>query len=66
MAIFEGKDASSTKKSYVALLDTEGELVAFVSPVKGVTNELLVESLKSKGLNAEIRESKPDIVSLSL
>jgi hypothetical protein len=64
MAIFE-KEATEAK-SYVALLDTEGNLVAFISPVKGVKPELLVDALTEKGLYVEIREPKADVVSLSL
>lgn len=64
MAIFEKETTES--KSYVALLDTEGNLVAFISPVKGIKPELLVESMKAKGLSVEIREPRADVVSLSL
>lgn len=64
MAIFEKEKAES--KSYVAMLDIEGELVAFIQPVKGVSNEVLVEALVAKGLNVEIREPKADKVSISL
>ena len=64
MAIFE-KEAQGAKQ-YVALLDESGEMAAFISPVKGVSNELIVEALTSKGLNAEIRESKADRVNLQL
>ena len=64
MAIFEEKKTET--KSYVGLLDKEGVLIAFVSPVKGVSPELLVESLKTKGLNVEIREPKADVLELNL
>lgn len=64
MAIFEKEKTES--KSYVALLDLESNLVAFIQPVKGVSNELVVEALQGKGLNVEIREPKADVVSLSL
>jgi len=65
MAIFEGKKQTESK-AYVALMDTNDNLVAFVSPVKGVSNELLVKSLKEKGLNVEIKEPKADVLELSL
>lgn len=63
MAIFE-KDVSG--KTYIALLDKDGNMVAFLSPVKGISNELLVESLQGRGLNVELRESKPELTSLDL
>ena len=60
MAIFEKEIKEA--KTYIALLDKSGEqLVAFISPVKGVKNEQLVELLKAKGLNVEIREPKGDL-----
>lgn len=65
MAIFEKEQKDG--KSYVALLDAEGEnLVAFITPVKQVGVELLVDSLKEKGLNVEVRESQPSIEKLKL
>lgn len=64
MAIFEKEKAEA--KSYVAMLDAQGELVAFIQPVKGVSNELIKEALVGKGLNVEIREPKADIVSITL
>ncbi len=65
MAIFE--EEKTAKKSYIALLDAEGEnLIAFISPVKTVSQELLINSLKSKGLNVEVRESQPDVLELNL
>ena len=65
MAIFESK-AEEKKDSYVALLDKAGDLVAFVTPVKGVSQELLAETLRSKKLNVEIRESRADRTTLKL
>jgi hypothetical protein len=65
MAIFE-KDTSTTKE-YIALLDKAGDnLLAFISPVKGVDPEELVTKLQDKGLNAEIRQSKAGIVDIEL
>ena len=64
MAIFE-KEATEAK-SYVAMLDADGNIVAFVSPIKGVSNELIVEALASKGVNCEVREPKADVVSITL
>lgn len=63
MAIFEKE---VTTKQYVALLDKNDNMVAFVTPIKGVSNELLVESLQGKGLNVEVRESKPEATKLEL
>ena len=65
MAIFESK-SEEKKDSYVALLDKAGDLVAFVTPVKGVSQELLAETLRSKKLNVEIRESRADRTTLKL
>ena len=65
MAIFE-KDTSTTKE-YIALLDKSGDnLIAFISPVKGVESDNLVELLKAKGLNVEVRQSKAGIIDIEL
>lgn len=65
MAIFEKESKES--KAYIALLEKSGEqLVAFISPVKGVKDEQLVELLIGKGLNVELREPKGDIVDIEL
>ena len=66
MAIFERETKESGAKEYLALLDKTGDMIAFISPVKGVSNELLVEALQAKDLNVEIRESKADKVEISL
>ena len=65
MAIFE-KSTKSTGDSYIALLDVQGDLVGFINPVKGVPMELLVEQLKTKGLNVEVRDPREDRTSLTL
>ena len=65
MAIFE-RSTKSTGESYIALLDSEGELVGFISPVKTVPQELLVEQLRKKGLNVEIRDPRENRTSLTL
>ncbi len=65
MALFD-KDETE-KKAYIALLDKDGEnILAFVTPVKGLKPELLVEKLNGKGINCEVRESKGDIVDIEL
>lgn len=65
MAIFE--EEANKKKSYVALLDATGEnLVAFITPVKGISKELMVKTLISKGLKAEVRETADDVLELAL
>ena len=65
MAIFEKE--TKEQKAYIALLNKSGEaLIAFISPVKGVSDETLVELLTAKGLNVEIREPKGDMVNLEL
>ena len=66
MAIFE-KDTSHTKQ-YVALMDETGEIMlAVVNPTaKGVTAEMLVEAMLIKGLNVELRESKPEVTQIRL
>lgn len=67
MAIFEKENKGGNE--YIALLgyaDGEEQLVAFISPVKGVDPEKLVEKLQSKGLHAEVRTSKGDVVDFDL
>lgn len=65
MAIFEKE--TKEQKAYIALLNKSGEaLIAFISPVKGVSDETLVELLTAKGLNVEIREPKGDMVDIEL
>lgn len=64
MAIFEKEKKESGE--YVALLDETGTLVAFITPVKQVSHELLVAALREKGLNAEIRLSQGDRIDLKL
>jgi hypothetical protein len=67
MAIFEKE--TNKGNEYIALLghtDGEEQLIAFISPVKGVDPELLVEKLVSKGLHAEVRTSKGDVVDFDL
>lgn len=65
MAIFE-KPKKTDSKAYVALLDTEGNMVAIVNPTQKIAPELLVDSLKAKGLNVELREPQPEITELKL
>lgn len=64
MALFEQNTKSSGE--YVALLDAEGSLVAFISPVKQVKPETLLEALKSKGLNVEVRQSSAEMTTVVL
>ena len=65
MAIFEKE--TKEQKAYIALLNKSGEaLIAFISPVKGVSDETLVELLTAKSLNVEIREPKGDMVDIEL
>ena len=64
MAIFEKEKQES--KAYVAMLDKNGDMVAFVSPVKGVSNELIQSALQAKGVSVDIREPKADVVSIEL
>jgi len=69
MAIFEAEDNKGNK--YIALLTKalpgeQEQLIAFISPVKGVKPEMLVSKLTELGLNAEIRESKGDVVDFNL
>jgi len=55
MALFK-EDVKKEDDSYIALLSNDGEnLVAFISPVKGVQKSVLVEKLAQKGLNVELR-----------
>lgn len=65
MAIFDEKQ-DTTKKHYLALLDAEGEMVAIINPMSKLSNEVLMEALTAKGLSVEIRESKPDITTVTL
>ena len=65
MAIFEKE--TKEQKAYIAFLNKSGEaLIAFISLVKGVSDETLVELLTAKGLNVEIREPKGDMVDIEL
>lgn len=65
MAIFEKEDKKGGE--YIALLSKDGEsLLAFVSPVKQVKPEILLEALQAKGLNAEIRQSSSEITQIEL
>lgn len=65
MAIFE-KSTKSESDSYIALLDSTGDLVGFISPAKGVPQTLLVEQLTEKGLNVEVKNPKSDRTTLTL
>ena len=65
MAIFE-KTGSGGGDSYIALLDNKGELAGFITPVKGVSQELLVATLLKKKLKVEIRDPKADRTTLTL
>lgn len=65
MAIFEKEDKKE-QTSYVAMLDSNGDMVAFIQPVKGISQELITEALVAKGLTVEIRESKADRTEVSL
>ena len=66
MAIFEKSTKNESGDSYIALLDSTGELVGFVSPVKTIPQTLLVEQLVEKGLNVEVRDPKSNRTSLTL
>lgn len=66
MAIFE-QDDKKKGGEYIALLSKDGEaLLAFISPVKQVKPETLLEALLAKGLNAEIRQSSSEISQIEL
>ena len=68
MALF--KDTRTTQEdnsSYIALLaDNKETLIGFISPVKGVKKEVLVEKLVEKGLNVELREKSNDDLDFDL
>lgn len=64
MAIFEKEKSES--KEYLAMLDANGDMVAFVSPIKGVSNQLIQDALAARGVNVEIRTPKADVVSIEL
>ena len=65
MAIFE-KESVVEGKPFIALLDAEGTLVAFVQPASKVDPVALVEALSAKGLNVELREPKASITTVVL
>lgn len=65
MAIFEKEDKKE-QTSYVAMLDAAGDMVAFIQPVKGISQELIKDALVAKGLSVEIRESKADRTEVQL
>lgn len=65
MALFE--NTKTDVKEYLALLDTEGNMIAVVNPTaKGVTLSMLADAMFAKGLIVEIRESKPEMRTISL
>lgn len=65
MALFEKEDKKSGQ--YIALLSADGEtLLAFISPVKQIKPEILLEAMQEKGLNVELRESQSEITSVKL
>ncbi len=65
MALFE--NTKTDVKEYLALLDTERNMIAVVNPTaKGVTPAMLAEAMEAKGLIVEIRESKPEMRTISL
>lgn len=66
MALFEKDTVSKDTGVYIGLLDKNGELVAFIRPAGKVPASLLVEALSEKGLNVELRESKPDVTIIDL
>lgn len=66
MAIFEKSTKDKSGDSYIALLDSTGELVGFITPVKTIPQTLLVEQLTEKGLNVEVRDPKSDRTALTL
>ena len=66
MAIFEDKKGGGNGDSYIAILDNTGDIVAFVNPARGVSQELLVTELTKKKLKVEIRDPKEDRTTLKL
>lgn len=67
MALFDKTATKSGEgKPFIALLDSEGELVAFVQPAGKVDPESLVLALEEKGLNVELREPKPVLTDIKL
>lgn len=72
MAIFEKETSSSEAKPFIALLDADGNLVAFVQPASKVDPLALVEELKKtktrvgNPLNVELREPRAIITDLTL
>jgi len=53
-------------EAYIALLNKDGMVVAFINPVKNVNPETLVESIKAKGLNVEIKTPNTEEVNTEL
>lgn len=66
MALLERNSKATTQNDYMALLDENGEMIAIINPMKDVPRGLLMEALASKGIKAEIRESKADRVAVKL
>lgn len=66
MAILEKEKDKNEYIGLMAEVDGEDKLIAFVSPIKGVDQEVLVTKLTEKGLKAEIKESQGDVVDFAL
>ena len=65
IAIFE--DKKKDKTSYLVMLDSTGEnVVAYINPVKSVSNEVILKAMSAKGLKVEIRESAEEVLELTL
>ena len=61
MALFDNTVVKPEGKAYIALLNKEGEMVAFVQPAGKVEPMALVEALADLGLNVELREPKAPV-----
>ncbi len=67
MALFKDTKRTNDDGSYIALLaDNKETLIGFISPIKGVKKEMLVEKLIKKGLNVELREKNNEDLDFDL
>ena len=66
MALFEKTTKEKAESQYLALLDSKGEFLAYISPRKGVDLDALGEALIAKGLNVEIKERAPEVTTIDL
>jgi len=53
-------------KSFIALRNTDGHVIAFINPAKNVNPQALVDALAGKGLHVAIETPNTESVSVAL